>query len=121
MKIYVSHSRSFDFENELYKPIRASVLNTEHEFFLPHENGQSINTKEVLQDCDLILAEVSFPSTGQGIELGWANMLNKRIVCISRKASEVSGSLKYITDNFITYSDKDDLVSKIILALNSKN
>ena len=113
MKIYVSHSKDFDFLNELYKPIRASTLNNQHEFFLPHENDRAINTQEVIKKSNLILAEVSFPATGQGIELGWANLLHIPILCVSKEGNKISGSLKYITKDFITYTDAADLIAKL--------
>ena len=113
MKIFVSHSRNFDFENELYKPIRASALNSEHDFFLPHENQQSVNTHEVIKNSDLVLAEVSFPATGQGIELGWADAAKIPILCISKNGADISGSLKYITNDFLIYSSAQDLLSQL--------
>ncbi len=113
MKIFVSHSKDFDYDNELYKPIRSSSLNSEHEFFLPHEEERKINTQDIIKGSDLILAEVSLPATGQGIELGWANILNVPILCISKEGTSISRSLKYITDNFIVYTDSADMLNKI--------
>lgn len=113
MKIFVSHSRDFNYKDELYKPIRESILNNKYEFFLPHENENSINTKEIIKNSDLILAEVSFPSIGEGIELGWANMLNVPVLCAHREGAKISGSLKYLTKNFIAYKDSTDLVNQI--------
>ncbi len=113
MKIYVSHSRELDFVNELYKPIRESELNDQHEFFLPHENDWSVNFKEILKDLDLVVAEVSFPSTGEGIELGWAEMMDVPIVCIYKEGAKISGSLKYICKTFISYADSKDLIQKL--------
>ena len=120
MKIYISHSREFDYLNELYKPIRESILNSQHEFFLPHENNRSIITKEVIKDSKLIVAEISFPSTGQGIELGWAEMLQIPILCIYKEGVKFSGSLKYLTKDFISYSDKNDLMERLDAFLSKK-
>ena len=117
MRIYVSHSRNYDFVNELYLPIRISKLNSEHEFILPHENSsEPFNTKELFQSggCKLVLAEVSFPATGQGIELGWANLLHIPVICISKKDAKISGSLKVITDTFIEYENGEELISKVV-------
>ncbi|MFA6386528.1 MAG: hypothetical protein WCW04_02045 [Candidatus Paceibacterota bacterium] len=114
MKIYISHSRDFDFENELYKPIRESSINNSYTFFFPHENQKDIDNIETLKSSNLIIAEVSFSSTGQGIELGIASTLNIPILCIYKEGSRVSKSLEYITDKFIIYSNSQDLVSKIL-------
>ncbi len=89
MKIYFCHSREFDYQKELYDPIRESHLNTQHEIIFPHENNfQTINTKEVIKNCDIIFAEVSFPSTGLGIELGWADTYVIPIVCVSKVSTK---------------------------------
>ncbi len=113
MKIYVSHLRDFDFDNELYKPLRESALNVEHDFFLPHEGERSVNSKEDIKSCDLILAEVSSTGTGQGIELGWADMLNIPILCVHKEGSKIPSSLKYLTQDFISYTDESDLIEKL--------
>jgi nucleoside 2-deoxyribosyltransferase len=122
MKIYVSHSRNYDYENELYLPLRNSELNSQHKFILPHENStEPFSTKELFQShgCDLVIAEVSFPATGQGIELGWANLLGIPVICISKKDSKISGSLKVITDKFVEYENTNDLFEILSVQLAS--
>ncbi len=109
MKIYVSHSSGFDFKTELYTPLKESF--SEHDIFLPHEHGDEvIDTKEVIRSSDLVLAEVSYPSTGQGIELGWANDANMPIICIHKAGSNPSSALRIITNKFAGYISSDDLI-----------
>lgn len=114
MKIYVSHSGGFDYKNELYAPLKTSGLDAE--FIFPHENSSnSFNSKELFEKhlCDLVLAEVSLPATGQGIELGWADMFKIPILCVYKQNSKIAGSLKIITQDFIEYSDSTDLINKL--------
>jgi len=120
MKIYVSHSRNFDFQKELYEPIRKSSLNNKHTFILPHEKSdEPFNSKEYLKNqCDLLIAEVSNPETGLGIELGWADIYEVPIICIYRKGSKLSGSLKVISKSFIEYSNSAELISEIEKVIN---
>lgn len=115
MNIYVAHSRSIDFENDLYLPIRQSVLNTEHTFVLPHENSaEPFESKIYLKNvADLMIAEVSDASIGLGIELGWANIYKVPIVCIYRKGSKISGSLKVVSNVFEEYTNSVDLIATI--------
>ncbi|PIT93070.1 MAG: hypothetical protein COU06_01925 [Candidatus Harrisonbacteria bacterium CG10_big_fil_rev_8_21_14_0_10_38_8] len=115
MKIYIAHSRSFDFQKELYEPIKNSSLAHEHSFIFPHsESSELFNSKELFQGgCDLVIAEVSYPAIGLGIELGWADMLKIPVVCIYKKDSKISGSLKAVTDTFLEYSDSEDLIAKV--------
>lgn len=113
MKIFIAHSSNSDFKNELYKPLRESVLNNEHEILLPQEKGKEIITKDIIKNLDVFIAEVSYPSTGQGIELGWADIFNIPIICIFKEGSKTSKSLRHVTDNFISYKDSEDMVDKL--------
>ena len=117
MKIYISHSSSYDYINEIYNPIIKSDLSKTNIFFFPHENKYT-NTKDSISSSDLVIAEVSRPSTGQGIEIGWASYSNTPILCIYKKGAEISSSLKFITNHFIEYEDAKDMLEKIKEFLN---
>jgi hypothetical protein len=115
MKIFVAHSSNFDFKNDLYLPLRNSQLNNEHEIFLPQEkNNLGPVTKDIIRNSDLIIADITFPSTGQGIELGWADIFHVPIICIYKNGSKISRSLNKLTDKFIIYDDAEDMIQKII-------
>ncbi len=118
MKIFVTHSSNFDFKNKLYLPLRNSPLNTLHEIKLPQEKGYEEITKDIIKNSDIVVAEVSYPSTGQGIELGWANIFAVPIICIYKEGSKISNSLSKITDRFITFTDKDDMIRKLTAEIN---
>jgi hypothetical protein len=120
MNIYISHSSGYDYENEVYKPLKESELATMHKFFLPHE-PQNIHTdaKTELKHTDVLVAEASLPSTGQGIELAQAEAASVPIVCFFKTGSKPSGSLRFVTDKIIEYSDISDLLTKLQLELNS--
>lgn len=114
MKIYFGHSKYFDYKKELYEPIRNGGLNEKHEIIFPHEKSElPTNSKEFLKTCDLMIAEVSFPATGLGIELGWADAFGVPILCVYKSGKKVSNSTKLLTNNFIEYSDPEDLIEKI--------
>ena len=122
MKVYFCHARDFDYQNDLYKPIRESELNTQYDIIFPHEDGApAFKSKEVIKECGVVLAEVSFPATGLGIELGWADMYGVPIICFYKRGSKVSGSLQYLTDDIVEYSDARDLVEKVYSALSSSS
>ena len=116
MKIYISHKKDSNFENELYEPLRNSELVKKHNFIFPHEDiAVTFNVKEMLQnkECDLVIAEVSYPATGQGIELAWANMFDIPVVCIYKEGVEISGSLSFITNKFLMYTSKENMLEDI--------
>jgi len=114
MKIYVTHSSSFDYKKELYLPLRKSELNNLHEITLPHEfSMKQFNSKEYLKGCDLVLAEASYPSEGQKIELGWASSYKVPIICLYKKGKKISDSLKTISNVFIEYKSSEDMIQKL--------
>jgi len=62
---------------------------------------------------DIIIAEVSYASTGQGIELGWAYIFNVPIICVYKEGCQYSRSLNKLTDKFIVYKNSNDLINKL--------
>jgi hypothetical protein len=114
MKIYVAHSSGFDYQNQLYQPLRQSELNNEHELTLPHEtSGVPSCSREFIATQDLVVAEVSYPSTGLGIELGWADSTKVPIVCFYQHGHTFSDSIRTVANDFIEYEDAPDLAAKL--------
>lgn len=105
MHIYFAHASSFSFREELYEPLKQSRLWSEHIFILPHETNQKViaSSRDIIASCDMVLAEVSFPSTGLGIELGWAHDLKKEIMCLYREGQKYSSALTVVSKNFFSY------------------
>ena len=112
MIIQLWHLRDSDFSTELYNPIKNSSFFSEHQWIFPHD-WIVVNSRESLKTVDLFIAEVSQPATGLGIELGYASSYGKNILCISKKGSKISSSLRYLTDDFIEYEDIEDMIQKI--------
>lgn len=121
MKIYLSHNKKlFDYQKGLYDPLRSSELAKMHTFIYPsHDTSEPFSTKEVFRNkgCDLVIAEVSYTDTGQGIELGWANLSGIPIVCIYQKGVEVSEELSFVSSKFMMYTDTQNLVEDITSVL----
>ncbi len=116
MNIYVSHATSFDFQSELYGPLKEFLNLKNIKLVFPHENSLELfNTKEFFdsKQCNLVIADVSFPSTGQGIELGWANMMNIPIMCIHKSNTFSSNSLKAVSTTLIPYESIESIVSEL--------
>ena len=65
---------------------------------------------DALGDSDALVAEISSPSHGVGMEIQYAVMNNKVIVCLRRQDSRISGLIagnKKIL--VLTYSDNEDV------------
>jgi len=98
-------------------PLQQS-MGTEYDIFYPHDaHPEGVNTKDVIARSQLVLAEVSHPSTGQGIELGWADTSNVPIICFYRKGSAISGALRFVTQDFFEYTTTDDMIEQLRVAI----
>lgn len=114
MKIYVGHSRDHDYKNGLYAPLRQSELNSKAELIFPHESDHStFVSKRDLKNVDLMIAEISYPSTGLGIEMGYADIYNIPVIVAYRSGSSVSGSAKALAAHTIEYANSEELIVKI--------
>ena len=114
LKIYIAHSREIDFINELYNPLKNCNELSKYELILPHERKQENNNNRIFyKNLAMIIADVSRPSTGLGIELGWAYDDNVKIYCIYKKGFKYSSSLKAVSDNFYEYSNELELIDII--------
>lgn len=116
MKLYVCHSTNFDYQSELYEPLRQE-FGEAHQLVLPHDNKDGEHSKAIIASSDMVLAEVSYPSTGQGIELGWADDLNIPIVCLYKSTETPSGALRHVAREIIAYDATGDMIVKMTRAL----
>ncbi len=113
MNIFISHPSSSSFLKELYEPLKNCPLIQEHSFYFPYDLGYEKATRAVVEQQDLLVAEVSLPSTGQGIELGWATAKGIPVACFYKKGSTPSGALPYITQDIFAYTDTADFVTQL--------
>jgi len=113
MQIYLTHSSGYDYKNELYEPLKKSIA-TEHDIFFPHdEHDEGVKSKDIIPKCDVVIAEISYPSTGQGIELGWADANNIPIICIYRSGAKISTAVRFISNNIVEYANDEDMIQKL--------
>lgn len=111
--IYISHSSNMDYEKELYEPLLKSNISKKFKLILPHSiEYKDIDTKNILINSNYLVAEVSYPGTGIGLELGRAECHNIPIICFIKKGKKCSSSVKR---NFkiIEYNEEKDLVNKL--------
>lgn len=68
-----------------------------------------------VKEADLIIGELSKPSTGQGMELREAAIQNKRLVIVAKKGSKISGLIKGcpILKEIIYYDNLEELKEKL--------
>lgn len=86
-------------------------------------SGESITSTEIynrdvswINECDILIAEVTVPSLGVGYEIGYAESLNKRIICLYQNDESISAMIK--GNNSITHISYDD-VSELLTKLST--
>jgi hypothetical protein len=118
MKIYIGHSSDIDFQTELYEPIRNAEFYSKHAFIFPHDQGTSIfNPQSFYTSLDLFVAEVSEPSTGLGIELGWCKAAGIKVVCVHKTGTTPSSALTAVSNDIYEYASSKHLLEIIQAAL----
>ncbi len=124
MKIYIAHSKKLNYKENLYYPIRADKKLQEYEILLPHEEtAESNNLREFYKELSVMIAEVSYPGTGMGIELGWAYDDGVPIYCIYKQGTKLSRSLEQLNPQFMEYTTEEellDVIKKIIMEIEEK-
>lgn len=113
MKVYLTHSKNID-----YKRLCALLKNafSEIEFIFPYDNSkQPVDSSKYLKTrgCDLLLADITCPSTGQGIEIGWADSSDIPIIFFYKKGADVSRSIKFLSDIIIEYKTTEGLIQEL--------
>lgn len=78
---------------------------------------------ELLQNTSIIIAEMSIPSTGQGMELQEAIRLNIPIIVIAKNESKVSGLVKGSgkVKSFLYYDNIEDIKEELIKQIKEEN
>lgn len=78
----------------------------------------------MLNNCDLLIAEVSCPSTGVGYEVASALYLNKPVLCLFKEDVGISSLIKGNTSKLInvySYSSEKELLNIIKRYLNESS
>ena len=113
MRLYLTHSSGYDYKNELYTPIKR-LLTTEHTIIFPHDDSkEGVNSKDIIPQCDAVLAEVSYPSTGQGIEIGWADASGIPVICFYQSDRIAPSALRFINCRIIIYENQNEMIKKL--------
>lgn len=114
MKILVAHASNYDYQAELYEPLKQSAVMQQHTVIYPHdEENAEIETNSHIPDTDLMIAEVSYPSTGAGIEIGLVQAAGIPTIFVHKAGIKPSSSLRFIKGKIVAYTGSADLVSKV--------
>jgi len=123
MKAYItcpiSHSKErWKFLPEIKKIVEEKGINS-YVFEVGGEPTEIFNTDySQLKSCDLIIADVSEPSHGVGLEIGISYCLNLKRIFLLEKGKQVTKIIQGMPNTIIIeYENLKDLKNKISSAL----
>lgn len=86
-------------------------LHTNISFVFPEDDKDEIEkTRGDIASANLVLVEVSIPSTGSGIELGWASAAGVPIIAFHQGGAEPSPALKFATRDIHVYVTEQHII-----------
>ncbi|MBT4135555.1 hypothetical protein HOD75_03260 [archaeon] len=125
MKAYITcpirlSQKRWKFLPEIKKIVEQKGINP-YVFELDVEPRDIFNTDySQLKSCDLIIADVSEPSHGVGLEIGIAYCLNIKRILLLEKGKQVTRILQSMPETIIIeYKDLEDLRNKLSSALDN--
>ena len=124
-KLYVGHAtKDFDFEGLLYSPLQHSDIALSHQLILPHAAGGGPFKSEALfknADGDLLmLADLSVPSIGLGMEIAWARQYKIPVLFCAQTGSSPSSAAEFVWGTryrLISYKNAEALTTGLALLL----
>ena len=131
LNIYFIHSNKLDYNNLIYKKVLASSVCLSHDLVLPMtQKYQEKYTKELIENADIIIAEVSNPTFGLILELRWLCKQDKPKLYLSldnkipRKCKKYVPKIvettdetyiteieKFINENAVYGANKDNVIT----------
>lgn len=112
--LYLGHAPRWNFQEHLYLPLVSSHFATDFELILSHQHSlEPANTKEMIRNANVMLAEVSYPSTGLGIEMGWAEEFDVPIIAFYQHGRSPTHCLKIVAHDLFAYGSSRDLIAKL--------
>ncbi len=99
LKVYFIHSSKLDYKNLIYRLVVTSSVCINHELMLPYTNEyQTRYVKDLIEEADIIIAEVSSPNMGLIYELKLLLNVKKPIKYISLNNEIPDKVKKYVPE-----------------------
>ena len=120
IKVYIMHSEKIDYKEEIYKPLLNIGLMDDYFLILPmSEKFKSTYIKELINDSDIVICDLTKFNFLSNFELKTAQKLNKVIYYF--KNNNDKSRNKYKDINIDMYQDKEELSNKVKDLLDSLN
>lgn len=110
MKVYFIHSSKSEYNKNLYLPVlRSSYLSNHTLIFSESEENREKYYKDIINDAELLVIELSNPDIGFNMEVKEAIISKKPILALAPKNIGYDPKYQKLFKNVIGYSDENEL------------
>ena len=122
MKVFVSAPYTENLETEFLSSLESILKEADLDVVVPHkyvdekediEKSIKRNFK-LLDDCDMILADVTKPSHGVGMEILYAHQKGKKIIFLRKAGTKVSHMALFHANELVEYNNQKDLKENLL-------
>lgn len=120
LSVHVPH---VDTVNEVHTSV--DNLHSERDILDDPTRGEVFRIdREVVENARLIIAEVTHPSLGTGMEIGWAIQLGTPVICLAKSDAKLSnmiiGAAQHGFLALLRYGDEEDALGQLSTLLREK-
>lgn len=109
LKVYFVHSDKMDYNNLIYLPVlRSNYLSNHKLVFGKTKANENTYFKDIMDECDLIVVELTNPDVGFNMQLKQALMSKKPILSLAQKDIGYDEKYQKLLKNVIGYSTEEE-------------
>lgn len=110
LKVYFIHSSKSDYNNLIYLPVLRSSVLADHTLIFPDsEDNRDKYYKDIMDEADLYVIELTSPDTGFNMELKQAIISKKPILALAQKGIGYDAKYEKLLKNVIGYSSEEEI------------
>lgn len=111
LNIYLIHSHKRDFNKELYLPLlRSKVIANNTLVLNTTEKNKNVYFKNLINEADIIIADLTTPDMGFNMELKEAIISKKPLLSIVNKNAGYDQKYNKLLKNIVGYTNESELV-----------
>lgn len=110
LSIYFVHSAKIDYNKLIYLPVLRSRVLSEHTLIFPDsEENKERYYKDIMDEADIYIVELTSPDTGFNLELKYAIMSKKPILALAQKSVGYDEKYQSLLKDVVGYSTEEDI------------
>lgn len=109
LKVYFVHSDKVDYNNLIYLPVlRSNYLSNHKLVFSKTVENENKYFKDIMDECDLLVVELTSPDVGFNMQLKQAIISKKPILALAQKSVGYDEKYQKLLKNVIGYSTEEE-------------